>query len=73
MFMEFISVKQSGFGRLDHLVTQPMHFYCYQSFVQSLCSHFQQPSILNKVQYFAASDVFKVIWFHKMLTWVPKL
>ena len=36
-----------------------------------LCSHFQQPCTLNKLQYPASRDVFKVTWFHKVLTWVP--
>jgi hypothetical protein len=45
-----------------------MHFEQDPSFVQPVSSSMQQSRTLNKVQYLDDRDVFKITWFHKMMT-----
>jgi hypothetical protein len=40
--------------------------------MQSFISFIQQSRTLNEVQYLADRDIFKVTWFHKMMSQVPE-
>jgi hypothetical protein len=44
----------------------------YQGLLQPFSSFIQQSLTLNKVQYLAEKNVFKITWLYKLMTQVPK-
>jgi len=52
--------------------TQVTHELCYWCLLLPFSSFIQQSHTLNKVQYLAERNVFKITWFYKMMTQVPK-
>ena len=63
------STEQNTIQRVGTTVT---HELCYWCLLQPFSSFNQQSHTLNKVQYLADRNVFKITWFYKMMTQVAK-
>jgi len=68
-----------GWDRIEYVMEYrrtgtewPIQFNHNRSFLQLLSLFIEQSYALNRVQYLSDGDVYKVTWFHELMSQVPE-